>query len=69
MAQLARQRWLAKRYAEASRFVPALGASVLELLARRRGEVADLLRPVLIDETGIWVVDYVPLRFLAVRAG
>jgi len=38
VAQLARQRWSAKRYAEASRFVPALGASVLELLAQRRGE-------------------------------
>jgi hypothetical protein len=60
---------LAERYAEAGHFVPVLGALVLELLACRRGEVADLLRPVLIDETGTWVADYVPLRFRAVRAG
>jgi trans-aconitate methyltransferase len=30
-----------------------------------RAEVADLLRPVLVDETGTWVVDYVRLRFRA----
>jgi SAM-dependent methyltransferase len=29
------------------------------------GEVADLLRPVLVDETGIWIADYVRLRFRA----
>jgi len=30
-----------------------------------RREVADLLRPVLVDETGTWVADYVRLRFRA----
>jgi len=33
-----------------------------------RAEVADLLRPVLMDETGTWIADYVRLRFRAVRA-
>jgi len=33
-----------------------------------RGEVADLLRPVLMDETGSWIADYVRLRFRAIRA-
>jgi SAM-dependent methyltransferase len=28
-----------------------------------RAEVADLLRPVLVDETGTWIADYVRLRF------
>jgi trans-aconitate methyltransferase len=32
-----------------------------------RAEVADLLRPVLMDETGTWVADYVRLRFRATR--
>jgi trans-aconitate methyltransferase len=31
-----------------------------------RAEVADLLRPVLVDETGTWTADYVRLRFRAV---
>jgi SAM-dependent methyltransferase len=31
-----------------------------------RGEIADLLRPVLVDETGTWIADYVRLRFRAV---
>jgi SAM-dependent methyltransferase len=31
-------------------------------------EVADLLRPVLVDETGTWIADYVRLRFRAVLA-
>ncbi len=31
-----------------------------------RSEVADLLRPVLMDETGTWIADYVRLRFRAV---
>jgi hypothetical protein len=31
-----------------------------------RGEVADLLRPMLVDETGTWIADYVRLRFRAV---
>ncbi len=34
-----------------------------------RGEVAELLRPVLMDETGTWIADYVRLRFRATRAG
>ncbi len=34
-----------------------------------RAEVADLLRPVLVDETGTWIADYVRLRFRAVLAG
>jgi len=33
-----------------------------------RAETADLLRPVLVDETGTWIADYVRLRFRAVRA-
>ena len=33
-----------------------------------RAEIADLLRPVLVDETGTWIADYVRLRFRAVRA-
>jgi SAM-dependent methyltransferase len=32
-----------------------------------RAETADLLRPVLVDETGTWIADYVRLRFRAVR--
>jgi trans-aconitate methyltransferase len=32
---------------------------------RARAEVADLLRPVLMDETGTWIADYVRLRFRA----
>jgi len=34
-----------------------------------RAELADLLRPVLVDETGTWIADYVRLRFRAVLAG
>lgn len=34
-----------------------------------RGEVVGLLRPVLTDETGTWVADYVRLRFRAIRPG
>jgi trans-aconitate methyltransferase len=30
-----------------------------------RAEVADLLRPILVDETGTWIADYVRLRFRA----
>jgi trans-aconitate methyltransferase len=33
-----------------------------------RTEVTDLLRPVLMDETGTWIADYVRLRFRATRA-
>ena len=34
-----------------------------------RSEVTDLLRPVLMDETGTWIADYVRLRFRAIRPG
>jgi trans-aconitate methyltransferase len=34
-----------------------------------RSDVADLLRPVLMDETGTWIADYVRLRFRATRIG
>jgi SAM-dependent methyltransferase len=37
--------------------------------SRVRAEIADLLRPVLMDETGTWIADYVRLRFRATRAG
>jgi trans-aconitate methyltransferase len=33
-----------------------------------RREVADLLRPVMVDETGTWIADYVRLRFRAVAS-
>jgi trans-aconitate methyltransferase len=36
--------------------------------APARAEVADLLRPVLMEETGTWIADYVRLRFSAIRA-
>jgi SAM-dependent methyltransferase len=36
--------------------------------ATARAEVIALLRPVLVDETGAWVADYVRLRFRAVLA-
>jgi hypothetical protein len=35
-------------------------------MAARR-EVVELLRPVLTDERGVWVADYVRLRFRAFR--
>ena len=38
VAEIARQRWSAERYAETAHFVPALGAPVLEMLAPSRGE-------------------------------
>ena len=38
MAQLSRQNWQARRYAETAHFVPALGTPVLELLDPRPGE-------------------------------
>lgn len=34
-----------------------------------RAETADLLRPVLMDETGTWIADYVRLRFRAFAPG
>jgi len=36
--------------------------------SQARAEVTDLLRPVLMDETGTWIADYVRLRFRAIRA-
>jgi SAM-dependent methyltransferase len=32
-----------------------------------RAEIVDLLRPVLVDESGMWIADYVRLRFRAFR--
>jgi SAM-dependent methyltransferase len=37
--------------------------------AAARREVIELLRPVLVDETGTWIADYVRLRFRAVLRG
>jgi SAM-dependent methyltransferase len=45
-----------------------LGAVAKPDRAQARGEVARLLRPVLMDETGTWIADYVRLRFRATRA-
>jgi hypothetical protein len=36
--------------------------------AAAQAEIVDLLRPVLTDETGMWIADYVRLRFRATRA-
>jgi len=36
--------------------------------ALARGEIVDLLRPILMDESGAWIADYVRLRFRAIRA-
>jgi trans-aconitate methyltransferase len=36
--------------------------------AAARREVVDLLRPILVDETGTWIADYVRLRFRAFAA-
>jgi SAM-dependent methyltransferase len=46
-----------------------LGALPMPDRLPARAEVAELLRPVLMDETGTWIADYVRLRFRAVRAG
>jgi trans-aconitate methyltransferase len=48
---------------------PFLGVLAGPDRARARAEVADLLRPVLRDETGTWIADYVRLRFRAIRPG
>jgi trans-aconitate methyltransferase len=45
------------------------GAMPLSEQTPARGEVADLLRPILMDETGTWIADYVRLRFRATRGG
>ena len=42
-------------------------APVDRAVAKR--EIADLLEPILRDETGLWIADYVRLRFKAVLAG
>ncbi len=34
-----------------------------------RAEIVELLRPILVDETGTWIADYVRLRFRATRSG
>ena len=36
--------------------------------APARAEIVDLLRPILMDESGAWIADYVRLRFRAIRA-
>ena len=41
------------------------GALPLSDRRAARDEIVDLLRPVLMDETGIWIADYVRLRFRA----
>lgn len=41
------------------------GALPLSDRGGARDEIVDLLRPVLMDETGIWIADYVRLRFRA----
>lgn len=46
-----------------------LGALPEQSRPRAQAEVADLLRPVLMDETGTWIADYVRLRFRAIRPG
>jgi hypothetical protein len=47
-------------------FGEAFFGSLLEADRRAaRAEVANLLRPVLADETGAWIADYVRLRFRA----
>ena len=48
---------------------PFFGALSEPDRSRARAETADLLRPVLMDETGTWVADYVRLRFRAIRPG
>jgi SAM-dependent methyltransferase len=37
--------------------------------SQARAETGELLRPVMMDETGIWIADYVRLRFRAMRPG
>lgn len=37
--------------------------------ATAKQEIVDLLQPILRDETGLWIADYVRLRFKAVLAG
>jgi len=37
--------------------------------AAARQEICDLLQPILMDETGLWIADYVRLRFRATLPG
>jgi trans-aconitate methyltransferase len=37
--------------------------------AAARQEIIDLLQPILMDETGLWIADYVRLRFKAILPG
>src|SRR5579875_1843564 len=48
---------------------PFLGALSEPERGRARAETAALLRPVLRDESGAWIADYVRLRFRAFRPG
>jgi trans-aconitate methyltransferase len=48
---------------------PFFGALSESDRSQARAETADLLRPVLMDETGTWIADYVRLRFRATRPG
>ena len=45
-----------------------LGALPQAERAAAVAEIVELLRPVLVDETGTWIADYVRLRFRATRA-
>jgi SAM-dependent methyltransferase len=45
-----------------------LGAVPAADRAAMRAEIVELLRPILVDETGMWIADYVRLRFRASRA-
>jgi SAM-dependent methyltransferase len=44
-----------------------LGALAAADRPAARAEIVDLLRPVLVDESGTWIADYVRLRFRAIR--
>jgi SAM-dependent methyltransferase len=44
-----------------------LGALAAADRLEARAEIVDLLRPILVDETGLWIADYVRLRFRAFR--
>jgi SAM-dependent methyltransferase len=46
-----------------------LGALAESERPAARAEVAELCRPVLMDETGAWIADYVRLRFRAIAEG
>jgi trans-aconitate methyltransferase len=46
-----------------------LGALATPDRLSARSEIANLLRPILTDESGAWIADYVRLRFRAIRVG